>query len=276
MYSNGVFSASEAGALFTWRKRFKRYATGSARRQRQVRGQAGRTGSNLYPRISPDGKIVAFSLIDPNTGKADIWTQDVSSGNRTRITRDPRAERRSHLVSQQLRYFLPIKSRENKPTIFMMPSNGMGVEQKVWEPVHGGWPDDVTPDSKTLVVDERSEMAELELPYVPLEQHAQTTPLFETPGANVFNARLSADGHWIAYESDESGKREVYVSAFPKPAGRLQVSSAGGRRPALAWRWQRTLLRGCGNPACGSRIENEQRLSGSTSPSTLVPVPATH
>jgi eukaryotic-like serine/threonine-protein kinase len=41
-------------------------------------------------------------------------------------------------------------------------------------------------------------------------------------------------GTGLAYESDEYGQREVYVSAFPKPAGRLQVSSAGGRQPK--WR----------------------------------------
>ena len=115
-----------------------------------------------------------------------------------------------------------------------MPSNGMGTEKKVWEPAHGGWPDDVTPDSKTLVVDEVSEDGKIRIILVPLDQHGQMSPLFETPGANVRDSRLSADGRWIAYESDESGKREVYVSAFPKPAGRLQVSSGGGRLPK--WR----------------------------------------
>jgi serine/threonine-protein kinase len=116
----------------------------------------------------------------------------------------------------------------------MMPSNGMGEEQKVWQPTYQGVPDDVTPDSRALIVTERLEDGRTRISLLPLEQHGQTTGLLETPGANLFNARLSADGHGIAYESDESGKREVYVSSFPKPAGRLQVSSAGGRVPV--WR----------------------------------------
>jgi Tol biopolymer transport system component len=177
---------------------------------------------------------VAFSLIDPNTGKADIWTQDLSTGNRTRITRDPRAAGGPIWSRDGSTLFYQSIRVQNKPVILGMPSNGMGVEQQVWQPVRAGWPDDVTPDSKTLVVDDQLEEGKSRIALVPLDQRGQITPLFETPGASVFDARLSADGHWIAYESDESSKREVYVSAFPKPAGRLQVSSGGGRQPK--WR----------------------------------------
>jgi Tol biopolymer transport system component len=116
----------------------------------------------------------------------------------------------------------------------MMPSNGMGVEQEIWEPANWGWPADSTPDSKMLVVQERLEGGTYRISLLPLGKQGQATAILETPGANVFNARLSADGHWIAYESDESGRREVYVSNFAKPAGRLQVSSTGGRVPT--WR----------------------------------------
>jgi len=235
MYSNAAFSASGTGALL--------YIAGNASNDLQLEvldasgksaGKLGEPGRMLDMRISPNGKIVAFSLVDPNTGKSDIWTQDLSSGNRTRITRDPRAaggptwsRNGSALFYQSIRV-------QNTPSLFMMPSNGMGAEQKVWEPVRAGWPEDVTPDSKTLIVDDGSDDGKTRVALVPLDQHGPSTPLFETPGANVFDARLSADGRWIAYESDESGKREVYVSGFPKPAGRLQVSSGGGRQPK--WR----------------------------------------
>jgi serine/threonine protein kinase len=235
MYSNAAFSASGTGVLL--------YMAGNASNDLQLEaldasgksgGKLGEPGRMLDPRISPNGKIVAFSLVDPNTGKADIWTQDLASGNRTRITRDPRAAGAPTWSRSGSALFYQSIRMQNKPEIFLMPSNGMGVEQKVWEPAHAGWPDDVTPDSKTLVVDDRAEDGKTRVALIALDQHGQTTPLFETTGANVFDARLSADGHWIAYESDESGKREVYVSAFPKPAGRLQVSSGGGRQPK--WR----------------------------------------
>jgi len=46
------------------------------------------------------------------------------------------------------------------------------------------------------------------------------------------NAELSPDERWLAYESDESGREEIYVRPFPDvDRGRWQVSSAGGRSP---------------------------------------------
>jgi serine/threonine-protein kinase len=42
---------------------------------------------------------------------------------------------------------------------------------------------------------------------------------------------ISPDGHWLAYESNESGRREIYVQPFPGPGGKWQVSASGGDRP---------------------------------------------
>jgi Tol biopolymer transport system component len=42
-------------------------------------------------------------------------------------------------------------------------------------------------------------------------------------------ARLSPDGHWLAYESDESGEFEIFVRSFPEPGERRQVSVGDGR-----------------------------------------------
>jgi eukaryotic-like serine/threonine-protein kinase len=53
-------------------------------------------------------------------------------------------------------------------------------------------------------------------------------------GANVDSGQVSPDGRWIAYRSDESGRNEIYISSFPKPVGKLQVSVSGGVTP----RWR--------------------------------------
>ncbi|HXY11036.1 MAG TPA: hypothetical protein VEI52_24600 [Terriglobales bacterium] len=78
---------------------------------------------------------------------------------------------------------------------------------------------------------ESGEGGKFRLVLVPAEGHAGASPLLEVPGANVTASRLSADGHWIAYQCDVSGKTEVYVSSFPKPTGRLQISQSGGQSP---------------------------------------------
>jgi len=50
----------------------------------------------------------------------------------------------------------------------------------------------------------------------------------------VRGASLSPDGHWLAYESNEFGQYEIYVRAYPSPAGRLQVSREGGAKARWA------------------------------------------
>jgi len=55
-----------------------------------------------------------------------------------------------------------------------------------------------------------------------------------TPSNEVFPA-VSPDGRWIAYQSDESTRPEVYVQGFPTSSGKFQVSTNGGRSP----RWRR-------------------------------------
>ena len=55
-----------------------------------------------------------------------------------------------------------------------------------------------------------------------------------TTGAQENRPRFSPDGRWIAYESDESGRMEVYVQAFPPAGGKWQISPSGGFHPV--WR----------------------------------------
>jgi serine/threonine-protein kinase len=58
--------------------------------------------------------------------------------------------------------------------------------------------------------------------------------LFETQ-FNELNAEVSPDGRWLAFESDESGQREVHVRPFTDVSGgRWQVSTGGGSRPLWA------------------------------------------
>jgi hypothetical protein len=51
---------------------------------------------------------------------------------------------------------------------------------------------------------------------------------------NEQQGRVSPDGNWIAYTSDESGRHEIYVQRFPEPSGKWQVSTSGGADP----RWR--------------------------------------
>lgn len=68
---------------------------------------------------------------------------------------------------------------------------------------------------------------------LPLEGERKPWPFVHTK-FNERQQRFSPDGHWIAYMSDESGRSEVYVQAFPGPGGKSQVSTEGGTFPVWA------------------------------------------
>ena len=233
--SNGVFSASGSGELL--------YQTGSSPTERNldILDASGKTLARLGTavpsfgaRVSPDGKQVAFTLIDVKTGKDDIWIHDIASGNRTRITTDP-VRSFNPAWSRDGEKLAYTSTRSGKFDIYLKSSNGMGVEQKLWETVFPASAEDWTLDSKTLIMHDRTASSgKIRLNLLPADGDGEPTMLLEVPGANVLHARLSGDGRWIAYQCDESGKYEVYVSPFPKPVERLQVSLAGGRMPA--WR----------------------------------------
>lgn len=67
--------------------------------------------------------------------------------------------------------------------------------------------------------------------YSDLSGGRKLIPFLQTP-ANENGAVLSPNGKWLAYSSDESGRFEVYVTAFPDPGGKWQVSNGGGSNPS--------------------------------------------
>jgi len=58
-------------------------------------------------------------------------------------------------------------------------------------------------------------------------------PYLNTP-VNEFDGRISPDGHWVAYATDESGRNEVFVQSFPEPGNKKRISVSGGSGPM--WR----------------------------------------
>jgi hypothetical protein len=57
---------------------------------------------------------------------------------------------------------------------------------------------------------------------------------YSPTGFNEDFGRFSPDGHWVAFQSDESGRPEVYIDAFPDPRGKIRISTNGGRFPQWA------------------------------------------
>jgi serine/threonine-protein kinase len=70
----------------------------------------------------------------------------------------------------------------------------------------------------------------LDVEVVHLDGDRKPVPVIHSPSSEDA-ARLSPNGRWVAYESDESGRLEVYVTSYPAATAKWQVSTTGGSRP---------------------------------------------
>jgi len=183
-------------------------------------------------RISPDGERVA--LMATEGGHTDIWVYDTRRDAMTRRTFGDGY------------YSNPIWSPDGRNIvyaswgkgIFQARADGSGQPQELTESNAEQEPYSFTPDGKRLAYIDPSEGRE-QIWTIPLEEQAgqwkagKPEPFFKT-GFDDLRPSFSPDGHWLAYDSDESGKYEVYVRAFPLsagPGGKWQISNSGGVSP---------------------------------------------
>jgi Tol biopolymer transport system component len=95
------------------------------------------------------------------------------------------------------------------------------------------YPGAVTPDNQTIVLLRNNPTTSFDLLVAPFSNPAQTRPFAQTP-AYEGGGRLSSDGKWLVYVSNESGSNQVYLRSFPDGDRRLQVSTGGGTQPSLS------------------------------------------
>jgi serine/threonine-protein kinase len=152
--------------------------------------------------------------------------------------------------------------RAGVANLFWQAADGTGVAERLTESMNVQYPESISADGTQLVLEElatRSSDLQLlalggERPSTLREPQGRPEPGRGTTGsgrggpaapswampliATMFierNGQLSADGRWLAYESNESGRFEVYVRPFPGvDGGRWQVSTGGGMQPLFA------------------------------------------
>jgi Tol biopolymer transport system component len=169
-------------------------------------------------RISPDGSRAAF------TSTADVWTWTFATGVQTRLTNDVATQYNPLWASNSALLFDSGEPEGRR--IVRRSADGTG-DAVVVVPAPAGYPDTLSRDGKLLVFHTQPRVAML----VALGTNTPPTPLVSET-AQTSDAEISPDGQWVAYESDVSGRFEVYVRPFPGvDKGREQISPAGGQHP---------------------------------------------
>jgi serine/threonine protein kinase/Tol biopolymer transport system component len=184
-------------------------------------------------RLSKDGRRLARSILDPVSGDTDVWIEDLTDGSLVRGT-----------IASSLDV-LPVWSPDGgriayasgTPTVRRLSiaaADGTGVLKELACPAAYCEPTDWSPDGRYLIVNTRASMsARPENVWRVSVESDDTSEVLSTTFAE-YDARLSPDGQWLAYVSDESGRMEVSVRAMSGPPRRIVASSGGGSQPV--WR----------------------------------------
>jgi serine/threonine-protein kinase len=92
------------------------------------------------------------------------------------------------------------------------------------------YPSSVSPDGEHLAFHSGGDDTNYDIWILPLSGEGEGFPFIKTEFAET-SGMFSPDGRWLTYVSDESGRPEVYVTAFPEPGRKWQISLSGGQSP---------------------------------------------
>ena len=229
----GGFSLSETGVLAY------RTSEGTGSRQlvwfdrtgRELKAVGKADDNNLrYPEISPDGRRVAVArTVERNT---DVWLMETTRGVPSRFTFEAPMNVNPVWSPDGSRIAFGA-IRGGISNLYQKASGGAGGDEVLLESSLNKFPLSWSPDGRFLLFVQLNPETGSDLCVLPLAGEKRPFPLANT----VFdedNGQFSPDGRWVAYQSNESGKNEIYVQSFPDPGSKLLVSTGGGIAP----RWR--------------------------------------
>jgi serine/threonine protein kinase len=178
---------------------------------------------SLYPRLSPDGTRLAIFIA------GDLWVYDLTGRPPVRLTTGGNG-------------YSPLWTPDDKNIVYevsgsmglrMLPADGTGLMPTPVTPAGHYHPLAFTADGRVLISAMiLANAVNWKLLQGPLAGDGNPTPLFESSSSAGFGgASLSPDGRWLAYESNATGTREIWVRGYPSGSSPVRVSANGGFEP---------------------------------------------
>jgi len=215
-----LFSGSENGALAYSSAGLNLVQLAWYDRDGSRKASVGEPGIYDGPVLSPDEKKLALARSEPSTSKVDIWILELSTGIMSRVTLSSFAG--VALWSRDGRELL-INKNPNGPMDLYRKEIGGGEEQLVLQTDKDKYAPQWLTDGSVIYHSEN-------IVYRLLAGEQKPIALFKSP-SDIDDPVVTKDCRWVAYQSTESGRWEIYVASFPSFKERRQVSSSGGYAP---------------------------------------------
>jgi len=189
---------------------------------------------NVYfsPKISPDGTRVTLSVVNGGDQTYSIQIWDLARKTLSRLTSGEKQDLQSIWTPDGKRIIFS-SGLLGTNTLCWKAADGTGEVEKLASSVPGRQlhPWSISSDGKNLAIAEMMG-TRFGITMMSMESDRALKPLLHDEKYNEFQPKISPNGKWMAYDSDESGQNEVYVRSFPDvDKAKCQVSTSGGTSP---------------------------------------------
>ena len=191
--------------------------------------------------IAPDGQRVLLYRVDRRRGTGDLWLHDLARNTETRLTNDDWSEI-GPIWSRDGRRVAFGWDGEGPPDVYVKEVDSDAPATLVYQTPGVDFPSAWLPDGRLLVRSTPGVSAIVDLDGIVDEDAA------DLPQGRATRGDLSADGQWLAFTDNDTGRLEVYVQPFGRRGGRVRVSTGGGVQPlwsrdgrSLYYAWEQSL-----------------------------------
>lgn len=196
-------------------------------------GPVSAPGKVSNPAFSPDEKLVAFQRA--NGAGEDLWLRDLNRGTETRLTNDA-SSNVAPFWSPSGDRIVFASNRSGVFNLYQKAVSGSGPETRLLANRITDSPTQWSRDGRFIVFFELDPKNKRDLWVLPTRAGAvdgKPVPFLQSEFDELLG-QISPDGHWMAFTTDQSGRREVFVRPFPRGEGAWIISINGGQAP----RWR--------------------------------------
>lgn len=228
-WSRSIFTVSETGMLL--------YRSGEINigtnllvfnREGQIIDTVGQQLLQTAFSYSNNEQFVANTINDQSISNVDIWIHDLNRDIQTRFTFDSSSDF-TPVWSPDDNKIAYVNYHVDKSTVYIKNVSGVGEKEKVYELAHPIYLSHWTNDGKYLIATSELENSNFDILVIPVDKKEEPINILNGSYSEWY-PEVSPDGRWITYSSNESGKKQVYVTSFPEPSGKWQVSNNEGDR----------------------------------------------